>query len=154
MATEKYVIEVKRKMVDDTGLETQASQKFNANTPTSSTASIDRASVIKNSVVFMQGMRVAKSVFNFATSNYGNITGDTVAQHRIDVALQITGEAINIASSFLVGGVVGGAAAIVGSGLNYANQLAQQTINTVNQNAQISQFRERIGNVISKGGRR
>lgn len=154
MATEKYVIEVKRKMVEDNGQETELSQKYNANNPTQSTAAIDRASIIKNSVVFVQSARVVATVFNFAVSNYGNITGDSIAQHNIDVALSVLGETANVITSFVVGGAIGGVVAMVGTGLKYSTQLAQQSIAINNQNAQINQYRERIGNVISKGGRR
>lgn len=154
MATEKYVIEVKRKMVEDSGRETELSQKYNANTPTQSTAAINRASIIKNSVVFVQSARVITTAFNFMTSNYGNITGDSVAQHDIDLTLTVAGELANIATSFIAGGVVGGVVALVGTGLKYGTQLGQARIQQINTNAQISQYRERIGNVISKGGRR
>ena len=154
MATEKYVIEVKRKMVDDSGRETELSQKYNANNPTQSTAAIDRASIIKNSVVFVQSARVITTAFNFAVSNYGNITGDSVAQHDIDLTLSVLGETANIVTSFVVGGWVGGVVAMVGTGLKYGTQLGQARIQQINTNAQISQYRERIGNVISKGGRR
>ena len=154
MATEKYIIEVKRKMVEDNGQETQISQKMNANTPMSTAPSIDRASVLKNSVVFVQSARVITTAFNFITSNYGNITGDSVAQHDIDVTLAVIGEAANIVTSFVVGGIPGGVAALVGTGLKYGTQISQSKIQNINQNAQINQYRERIGNVISKGGRR
>lgn len=154
MATEKYVIEVKRKMVEDNGQETELSQKYNANNPTQSTAAIDRASIIKNSVVFVQSARVITTAFNFAVSNYGNITGDSVAQHDIDLTLSVLGEAANIVTSFVVGGWVGGVVAMVGTGLKYGTQLGQAKIQQINTNAQINQYRERIGNVISKGGRR
>lgn len=154
MATEKYVIEVKRKMVEDNGQETELSQKHNANTPTQSTAAIDRASIIKNSVVFVQSARVITTAFNFMTSNYGNITGDSVAQHDIDLTLSVLGETANIVTSFVVGGWVGGVVAMVGTGLKYGTQLGQAKIQQINTNAQINQYRERIGNVISKGGRR
>lgn len=154
MATEKYVIEVKRKMVEDNGQETQISQKYNANNPTQSTAAIDRASIIKNSVVFVQSARVITTAFNFAVSNYGNITGDSVAQHDIDLTLSVLGETANIVTSFVVGGWVGGLVAMVGTGLKYGTQLGQAKIQQINTNAQINQYRERIGNVISKGGRR
>ena len=154
MATEKYVIEVKRKMVEDNGQETELSQKYNANTPTQSTAAIDRASIIKNSVVFVQSARVITTAFNFMTSNYGNITGDSVAQHDIDLTLSVLGETANIVTSFVVGGWVGGVVAMVGTGLKYGTQLGQARIQQINTNAQINQYRERIGNVISKGGRR
>lgn len=154
MATEKYIIEVKRKTVEDNGQETQISQKMNANTPTTSTPPIERASVLKNSVVFVQSARVITTAFNFITSNYGNITGDSVAQHDIDVTLAVIGETANIVTSFVVGGVVGGVVAMVGTGLKYGTQLGQSKIQNINQNAQINQYRERIGNVISKGGRR
>lgn len=154
MATEKYVIEVKRKMVEDSGRETELSQKYNANNPTQSTAAIDRASIIKNSVVFVQSARVITTAFNFAVSNYGNITGDLVAQHDIDLTLSVLGETANIVTSFVVGGWVGGLVAMVGTGLKYSTQLGQAKIQQINTNAQINQYRERIGNVISKGGRR
>ena len=154
MATEKYVIEVKRKMVEDNGQETELSQKYNANNPTQSTAAIDRASIIKNSVVFVQSARVITTAFNFAVSNYGNITGDSVAQHDIDLTLSVLGETANIVTSFVVGGWVGGLVAMVGTGLKYCTQLGQAKIQQINTNAQINQYRERIGNVISKGGRR
>ena len=154
MATEKYVIEVKRKMVEDSGRETELSQKYNANTPTQSTAAIDRASIIKNSVVFVQSARVITTAFNFAVSNYGNITGDSVAQHDIDLTLSVLGETANIVTSFVVGGWVGGIVAMVGTGLKYGTQLGQAKIQQINTNAQINQYKERIGNVISKGGRR
>lgn len=154
MATEKYVIEVKRKMVEDNGQETELSQKYNANNPTQSTAAIDRASIIKNSVVFVQSARVITTAFNFMTSNYGNITGDSVAQHDIDLTLSVLGETANIVTSFVVGGWVGGVVALVGTGLKYGTQLGQARIQQINTNAQINQYRERIGNVISKGGRR
>ena len=154
MATEKYVIEVKRKMVEDNGQETELSQKYNANNPTQSTAAIDRASIIKNSVVFVQSARVITTAFNFAVSNYGNITGDSVAQHDIDLTLSVLGETANIVTSFVVGGWVGGVVAMVGTGLKYGTQLGQARIQQINTNAQINQYRERIGNVISKGGRR
>jgi hypothetical protein len=154
MATEKYVIEVKRKMVEDNGVETQVSQKLNANMPTQTTASINRASIIKNSVVFVQSARVLSTAFNFAKSNYGNITGDAVAQHQIDLTLSVLGEGANLITSFLVGGVAGGTVAMIGTGLKYATEIAQASIDSTNRNAQINQFRERIGNVVSKGGRR
>ncbi len=150
--TEKYIIEVKRKSMEDTGVESLQSQKLNANMPTDT--SISRSNILKNSLVFAQTYRIASTAFNFATSNYQNITGDAITQHNISTTLSVIGEATNIIGSFIVGGYVGGVAALVGTGLKYSTQFAQSSIELNKKNYAINEFNERIGKVIAKGGRR
>lgn len=91
------------------------------------------------------GVYVAKQAFQWATSNYGNMTGDYIGQQWISEGIEITGLAIAALKSPMGLAVAG--AVLAKKAIDKAVEV-QKSI----QNAQ--QLRERVGGTVSSGGRR
>lgn len=88
--------------------------------------------------------QMGKKALQFATSNYGNLTGDYVMQEKISSVIELGG-LVAMASQGPVG-----IAAAVGSvaiqGINYA-------IDIKKKNQQSAFIRERVGTITKSGGR-
>lgn len=91
------------------------------------------------------GVYVAKQAFQWATSNYGNMTGDYIGQQWISEGIEITGLAIAALKSPMGLAVAG--AVLAKKAIDKAVEVQKSR-----QNAQ--QLRERVGGTVSSGGRR
>lgn len=91
------------------------------------------------------GVYVAKQAFQWATSNYGNMTGDYIGQQWISEGIEITGLAIAALKSPMGLAVAG--AVLAKKAIDKAVEVQKSK-----QNAQ--QLRERVGGIVSSGGRR
>lgn len=110
-------------------------------------------SELKNNIVFAQSMRVAQAGFNFVVSNYGNLTGDHIAQNSMQKIMATIGNVSSVASGFIVGGVAGGVVAAIGIGISEATKIAQEQIQINNQNRNANEFNTRVGGIVSRGNR-
>ena len=91
------------------------------------------------------GVYIAKQAFQWATSNYGNMTGDYIGQQWISEGIEITGLAIAALKSPMGLAVAG--AVLAKKAIDKAVEVQKSR-----QNAQ--QLRERVGGTVSSGGRR
>ena len=91
------------------------------------------------------GVYIAKQAFQWATSNYGNMTGDYIGQQWISEGIEITGLAIAALKSPMGLAVAG--AVLAKKAIDKAVDVQKSR-----QNAQ--QLRERVGGTVSSGGRR
>ena len=91
------------------------------------------------------GVYIAKQAFQWATSNYGNMTGDYIGQQWINEGIEITGLAIAALKSPMGLAVAG--AVLAKKAIDKAVEVQKSR-----QNAQ--QLRERVGGTVSSGGRR
>lgn len=87
---------------------------------------------------------MGKQAANYAVSNYGNLTGDYIAQANIQGTIEVAG-----LMALAVTGPVGAVAA--GAGL--ALRAASKTIDISKQNQQTAYLRERTGMATYSGGR-
>jgi len=126
---------------DETGQESEKNSNFSS-----------KAMTFKSSAIFIASYSALKSGFNFVKSNYGNMTGDNIAQQKINSASDIIGTLGSVAVAFSAGPVAG-AVAIGAVAVNTTLKAAQRQIEVNNRNAQISVYKSRIGRVISEGGR-
>ncbi|MGM9969788.1 MAG: hypothetical protein ACI35S_05265 [Anaeroplasma sp.] len=107
------------------------------------------------------GFSAIKSTFDFATSNYGNFTGDYIGQQKIDnvfsIASTITKSVGTIATGAMAGGLVGAAVAAVAVAVDTTMSAWQNNINynqsLVKANFSASFNAARIGTVLNGGNR-
>lgn len=111
------------------------------------------AITFKQALIFREASMIGNSVFNFATNEYENITGDSVGQMQINNALGAAGHVTNIALGFAVGGIAGGVIATTGSILSLASQEAQRQIR-INKSNIASQEYFKIYNLYNVDGGR
>lgn len=81
----------------------------------------------------------------WATSNYGNLTGDYLTQANINEGISIAGMGIAIARSPLMGGLMA-ATALTVKGIEKMLEIREQEQRSMS-------IRERVGTIISTGGR-
>lgn len=86
-----------------------------------------------------------KKMLSNAMAQFGNLTGNNIAQRRIQAVTQIAGYAATI----YAGGWVGAAAVAVDIGIQSVNQFVE----TRKTNAQAELIRQRIGNSTRNGSR-
>lgn len=92
------------------------------------------------------GVYIGKQAFQWATSNYGNLTGDYVGQAWINESIELTGLIGGILVKPLTGGIIAGVVIAKKAVDNYIERTK------ANQKAQV--LRERVGGILSSGGRR
>jgi len=98
----------------------------------------------KDSVSKAVAMQMAKQAANYAVSNYGNLTGDYIAQANIQGAIELGGM-IGLAAT----GPVGAAVAFTGLMLKVASEQTE----IYKKNLATSNLRERTGMSFYSGGR-
>ena len=91
------------------------------------------------------GVYIAKQAFQWATSNYGNMTGDYIGQQWISEGIEIAG--LTVAALKSPTGVAVAGAVLAKKAIDKAVEVQKSK-----QNAQ--QLRERVGGTVSSGGRR
>jgi hypothetical protein len=113
----------------------------------------NRVMTFKKSTVFIAAYSAVKNGVNFIRSNYVNMTGDNVTQQKTTSISNIVELAGSIGAAFAGGGVIGGSAAVIAIATNLGLKAGQRQIEINNRNTQTAVFKERIGKVISGGGR-
>ena len=91
------------------------------------------------------GVYVAKQAFQWATSNYGNMTGDYIGQQWISEGIEITGLAIAALKSPM-------GLAVAGAVL--AKKAIDKAVEVQKSKQDAQQLRERVGGTVNSGGRR
>ena len=101
------------------------------NPPTPNTPNIPQAQTqqsqgltLKRAVQGLGVLSAMKSVANYYKNNYGDIMQDSNAQAEINETMNLINMGVGIATSFAVGGVIGGLASIGATGLNVGLQYA------------------------------
>jgi hypothetical protein len=120
---------------DSSGAETVDAEQNGAITKEKSNGN----SVSKTIAVYM-----AKQAVGYAFSNYGNLTGDYIAQANIQGTIEVAG-LIALAVSSPVGAV--------SAGMSLAVKIANMSIENYKKNISINQLRERTGMIGYSGGR-
>lgn len=92
------------------------------------------------------GVQIGKKALQYATSNYGNLTGDYITQTHITEGLEIGGYVGMIAARPLLGTI----AVATTVGIKAVNRAIE--VRKSEQEAIV--LRERVGDIISSGGRR
>lgn len=99
-----------------------------------------------SSAAKLVGVYIGKQAFQWATSNYGNLTGDYVGQAWINESIELTGLIGGILVSPVKGSIIAGVVIAKKAVDNYIERTK------ANQEAQV--LRERVGGILSSGGRR
>lgn len=92
------------------------------------------------------GVYIGKQAFQWATSNYGNLTGDYLGQAWISESIEFAGLVGGILVKPVLGSVI--AAAVI------AKKATDKYIERTKANQEAMQLRERTGSLLSSGGRR
>lgn len=93
------------------------------------------------------------SIASYEINKYFTLTDDYIGQRNLSVAKSVISKAVGIGTTigagFATGGVVGGAIAIIGSGVTLATDIYQnydnERIKLMQQNAQLAYSRQRLG---------
>ena len=92
------------------------------------------------------GVYIGKQAFQWATSNYGNLTGDYLGQAWISESIELAGLIGGILVKPLTGGIV--------AGVVIAKKAIDKSIERAKANQEAMLLRERTGSLLSSGGRR
>ena len=138
------------------------------NKPGNAATSATRDSAVKQTAtsvyvhqLITTASNTAKTLGKFATTQYGNFTGNYVAQRKIDNALSITEGLISLGSSVVTGAMAGGWIGALVSAVTYATNI---TIGQIQSSFQYSQQisrtnaianynSQRIGSILTNGNR-
>ena len=99
-----------------------------------------------SSAAKLVGVYIGKQAFQWATSNYGNLTGDYVGQAWINESIELTGLIGGILVKPLTGGII--------AGVVIAKKAIDKSIDRAKANQEAMLLRERTGSLLSSGGRR
>lgn len=128
-------------------------EESSTNVPTPKQAQ-EVAKKTEKSAALIIGQQIGQQAFNFALSNFGDLTGDYTTQKLLQFGLGAAGD---IASIVIAGVATGGTGAIVagaGVALKYAVQGANYGLDILKQQQNINIMKERLGNVAVGGNRR
>ena len=148
MADGKIVVELNVNVKGESGqkdnldLSEQQTQVGETQTPIDAKA---QGSGVNGSTAKMIGTYLGTQAVKWATSNYGNLTGDYITQANINESISIIGMGIAMIQSPVMGGVAA-ATVLAVKGVETMLEWRQQ-----DQKAQ--SIRERVGTIISTGGR-
>lgn len=92
------------------------------------------------------GVYIGKQAFQWATSNYGNLTGDYLGQAWINESIELAGLVGGILAKPLTGGII--------AGVVIAKKAIDKSIDRAKANQAAMLLRERVGGIVSSGGRR
>ena len=92
------------------------------------------------------GVYIGKQAFQWATSNYGNLTGDYLGQAWINESIELAGLVGGILVKPLTGGII--------AGVVIAKKAIDKSIDRAKANQEAMLLRERTGSLLSSGGRR
>ena len=92
------------------------------------------------------GVYIGKQAFQWATSNYGNLTGDYLGQAWINESIELAGLVGGILVKPLTGGII--------AGVVIAKKAIDKSIDRAKANQEAMLLRERVGGIVSSGGRR
>ena len=99
-----------------------------------------------SSAAKLVGVYIGKQAFQWATSNYGNLTGDYLGQAWISESIEFAGLVGGILAKPVLGSVI--AAAVI------AKKATDKYIERTKANQEAMQLRERTGSLLSSRGRR
>lgn len=139
MAKNEYVIRIDYNVQDSTEEATPTSAVQDATTDTKKAKKKEKDNTSKAVAAYM-----TKQALSYAVSNYGNLTGDYIAQANIQGAIEIGG-LIGLAAT----GPIGAVAAATGLVL----KAASQEIEIYKKNIETENLRMRVGLVNYSGGR-
>ncbi len=148
MADGKIVVELNVNVKGESGqtdnldLSEQQTQVGEQQTPIDAKA---QGKGVNNSTAKMVGTYLGTQAIKWATSNYGNLTGDYITQANISESISIIGMGIAMIQSPVMGGVAA-ATVLAVKGVETMLEWRQQ-----DQKAQ--SIRERVGTIISTGVR-
>ena len=148
MADGKIVVELNVNVKGEAGekdnldLSEQQTQVGESQTPVDAKA---QGKGVNSSTAKMVGTYLGTQAVKWATSNYGNLTGDYITQANINESISIIGMGIAMIQSPVMGGVAA-ATVLAVKGVETMLEWRQQ-----DQKAQ--SIRERVGTIISTGGR-
>lgn len=91
------------------------------------------------------GVYLGKQALQYATSNYGDLTGDYIGQAWVTEGIEFAGM-IGVAASSPMGAVA--------VGVSLTKKAIDNSIAIKKANQETAQLRERVGGVLSSGGRR
>lgn len=112
------------------------------------------AAVTKRQVsLIAAGGNAVRSIFTFATQNYGNLTGDYVTQAKINNGLDVVSKGTMLIAAGLAGGPVGVAAAGVSLAISEILNYASGQIEYRKQQVQSDALARRMGMYEKNGGR-
>lgn len=104
-----------------------------------------KSSTITDNVITSVLINAGKSIASYGVAQYGNMTGNTIAQRNIDNALTIAGYIAQIKTSGWVGAVI--------VGTQIAMQFNNNMIAIDKANQQAALLYQRSGNITIDGGR-
>lgn len=113
--------------------------------PASAQKKVVKTAASGSSVAKIVGIQLGKKALQYATSNYGNLTGDYIGQAQISEGLEIAGYVGIIAAS----PILGTAAVATSIGIKAINR----TVEIKKQRQEVEILSARTGRVISGGGR-
>ena len=99
-----------------------------------------------SSAAKLVGVYIGKQAFQWATSNYGNLTGDYLGQAWINESIELAGLVGGILVKPLTGGII--------AGVVIAKKAIDKSIDRAKANQEAMLLRERVGGTVSSGGRR
>ena len=98
-------------------------------------------------------MGIGKQIFNYAVSNVGFFTGNYIAQDNINLALNIVSDISTVGTGIVAGGLVGGAAALIGIGTKHTLEAITDRRKDVISERERNYWLARSGNSTTNGSR-
>lgn len=141
----KIVVEVNLNVKEQAANDNLDLENNLGQTPDTEISAKSMSQGVNSSTSKMVATYVGTQALKWATSNYGNLTGDYVTQANINEGIAIAGMGIAMAQSPIMGGLAA-ATALTVKGIERMLEIREQE-----QRAQ--SIRERVGTIISTGGR-
>ena len=141
----KIVVELNLNVKESGGTDNLDLDNNLGQTPDTEISAKSMSQGVNSSTSKMVATYVGTQALKWATSNYGNLTGDYVTQANINEGIAIAGMGIAMAQSPIMGGLAA-ATALTVKGIGRMLEIREQE-----QRAQ--SIRERVGTIISTGGR-
>ena len=116
-------------------------------------ASDEKKNVAATSIFAHQMMGIGKQIFNYAVSNVGFFTGNYIAQDNINLALNIVSDISTVGTGIVAGGLVGGAAALIGIGTKHTLEAITDRRKDVISERERNYWLARSGNSTTNGSR-
>lgn len=145
MADNKIVVELNLNVKEQSSNDHLDLQEGTGQTPEADMSAKEMSKNVGSSPAKMVMTYVGTQAVKWATSNYGNLTGDYLTQANINEGIAIAGMGVAIMQSPLIGGLAA-ATALTVKGIEKMLEIREQE-------QRASSIRERFGTIISTGGR-
>lgn len=149
MADGKIVVELNLNVRDDQSskdpLDVEQSQQEAGIDPVGNVNAKGMAKGVNNATSKAVATYIGTQAIRWGLSNYGNLTGDYLAQDALQNAVSLAGVGIAMVQSPIMGGAVA-ATMLVTAGVNRLVEMG-------NQERRANSITERVGTIISTGGR-